>query len=288
MHQREVKGILSAHNGMNISRGCTHGCIYCDSRSTCYRIEHDFEDVQIKSNAPALLEDALARKRKKCVIGTGAMSDPYIPIRENLANIRSCLEIIDRHGCGLAIQTKSDLILRDLDLLNNINKKAKCIVETTLTTFDENLCAIIEPNVCTTRRRFEVLKIMRDNGIQTIVWLSPFLPFINDTEENLRGLLDYCVEAGVYGILCWGIGMTLREGSRDYFYAKLDEHFPGLKEAYQQKYGLNYVITSDNNEPLMKLFFEVCEKHKIAYGNDRLFEYMRTFTEKQGAQMELF
>jgi DNA repair photolyase len=288
MHQKEVKGILSAQNGMNISRGCTHGCIYCDSRSKCYRIEHDFEDVQIKSNAPALLEDALKRKRKKCVVGTGAMSDPYIPIQENLANIRSCLEIIDRHGCGVAIQTKSDLILRDLDLLNNINKKAKCIVEITLTTFDENLCKIIEPNVCTTKRRFEVLKIMRDNGIQTIVWLSPFLPFINDTEENLRGLLDYCVDAGVYGILCWGIGMTLREGSRDYFYAKLDEHFPGLKETYRKKYGVNYIISSDNNDPLMKLFFAACEKHRIVYGNDRLFEYIRAFTRKQGAQMELF
>jgi DNA repair photolyase len=282
MYLIEVKGILSAQNGMNISRGCVHGCIYCDSRSKCYRIEHDFEDVQIKSNAPALLEDALKRKRKKCVIGTGAMSDPYIPIQENLANIRSCLEIIDRHGCGLAIQTKSDLILRDLDLLISINRKAKCIVETTLTTFAENLCKIIEPNVCGTRRRFEVLKIMRDNGIQTIVWLSPFLPFINDTEENLRGLLDYCVEAGVYGILCWGIGMTLREGSREHFYAKLDGHFPGLKEAYQKKYGLNYVITSDNNDPLMKLFFEVGEKHNIVCGNDRLFAYMRAFTGKQG------
>jgi DNA repair photolyase len=288
MHLMEVKGILSAQNGMNISRGCTHGCIYCDSRSKCYRIEHDFEDVRIKSNAPALLEDALKRKRKKCVIGTGAMSDPYIPIRENLANIRSCLEIIDRHGCGVAIQTKSDLILRDLDLLISINQKAKCIVEITLTTFDENLCKIIEPNVCTTRRRFEVLKIMRDNGIQAIVWLCPFLPFINDTEENLRGLLDYCVEAGVYGILVWGIGMTLREGSREHFYAKLDGHFPGLKEVYQKKYGLNYIITSDNNDPLTKLFLEVCEKHNIVCGNDRLFEYMRAFAEKKGAQMELF
>ena len=288
MHLKEVRGILSAYNGMNISRGCTHGCIYCDSRSKCYRIEHNFEDVQIKSNAPALLENALKRKRKKCVVGTGAMSDPYIPIPENLANIRACLEIIDRHGCGLAIQTKSDLILRDLDLLASINKKAKCVVQTTMTTFDEKLCRIIEPNVCGTRRRFEVLKIMRDNSIQTIVWLCPFLPFINDTEENLRGLLDYCVEAGVYGILCWGIGLTLREGNREYFYLKLDEHFPGLKNIYQKKYGHGYVINSDNSEPLMKLLRETCEKHRIVLGNDALFEYMRIFDEKKDAQIELF
>ncbi|MCL2265175.1 MAG: radical SAM protein [Treponema sp.] len=288
MHFKEAKGLLNAHNGMNISRGCTHGCIYCDSRSKCYQINHDFEDVQIKSNAPDLLEDALKRKRKKCVIGTGAMSDPYIPIPENLANIRACLETIDRHGCGIAIQTKSDLILRDLDLLISINKKAKCIVETTLTTADENLCKIIEPNVCGTKRRYEMLKEMQKNGIQTIVWLCPFLPFINDTEENIRGLSGYCADAGVYGILCWGIGMTLREGSRDYFYQKLDEHFPGLKSVYQKKYGNNYQISSDNNDRLMRLLRATCAKHNIVFGIDNLFEYMGIFEEKKIGQMELF
>jgi DNA repair photolyase len=287
MHLREAKGILNAYNGMNISRGCTHGCIYCDARSKCYRIEHDFEDVQIKSNAPALLEDSLRRKRKKCMIGTGAMSDPYIPLPENLANIRTCLEIIDRYGCGLAIQTKSDLILRDLDLLVSINEKAKCVVETTLTTFDENLCKIIEPNVCGTGRRFEVLKTMRDNGIQTVVWLCPFLPFINDTEENLRGLLDYCIEAKVYGILFFGIGLTLREGNREYFYAKLDEHFPGLKDVYRKQYGLDYVITSPHNDKLMKIFYDICGRYNIVCDNDALFAYMRTFQGKK-AQLELF
>ena len=279
---------MSAQNGMNISRGCTHGCIYCDSRSRCYRIDHDFEDVQIKSNAPALLEDALRRKRAKCMIGTGSMSDPYIPIPENLANIRACLEIIDRYGCGLAIQSKSDLILRDLDLLVSINQKAKCIFETTLTTFDEDLCKIIEPNVCGTRRRFEVLKAMRDSNIQTIVWLCPFLPYINDTEENIRGLLDYCIEAGVYGILCWAIGLTLREGSREYFYAQLDRHFPGLKKTYQEKFGLDYSIASSQNDSLMQLLHSECAKHGIVLGNDALFSYMHTFVAKHGGQMELF
>ena len=288
MHLKEAKGILSAHNGMNISRGCTHGCIYCDSRSKCYHIEHDFEDVQIKSNAPFLLEDALKRKRKKCMIGTGAMSDPYIPISENLNNIRACLEIIDKYGCGIAIQTKSDLILHDLDLLISINKKAKSIVQTTLTTFDEDLCKIIEPNVCTTKRRYEVLKIMQEKGIQTIVWLCPFLPFINDTEENLQGLLDYCVDAGVYGILFWGTGMTLREGSRDYFYKKLDEHFPGLKDVYQKKFGHKYQITSDNNKKLYRLAQAVCKKYNIVLGSDSLFKYMATFEEKTDRQIELF
>ena len=288
MHPREVKGILSASGGMNISRGCTHGCIYCDSRSKCYRIEHDFEDVQIKSNAPLLLEDALKRKRKKCMIGTGAMSDPYIPVPENLTNIRACLETIEKHGFGIAIQTKSDLILRDLDLLVRINKKAKCIVQTTLTTYDEELSKIIEPEVCGTKKRFEMLKIMRENGIKTIVWLDPFLPFINDNEENLCGLLDYCIKAGVYGIIFFGIGLTLREGNREYFYLKLDEHFPGLKKIYQKKYGFNYEIKSENNEMLTRVFYEICGKSKIICNNDALFEYMHTYEDKINNQLCLF
>ena len=255
-------------------------------------MQHDFEDVEIKINAPALLEDRLRRKRQKCMIGTGSMSDPYIPVPESLAITRSCLEIIEKYGFGLSIITKSSLILLDLDLLIKINKKAKCIMQTTLTTFDEDLCKIIEPNVCGTKRRYEVLKIMRDNGIQTIVWLCPFLPFINDTEENLRGLLNYCIDAGVYGILFWGIGMTLREGSRDYFYKKLDEHFPGLKEVFHKKYGYNYHISSDNNNELYKLAQEICKKHNIVIGVDNLFKYMgtimETLTEKASTQIELF
>jgi DNA repair photolyase len=129
---------------------------------------------------------------------------------------------------------------------------------------------------------------MRDNGIPTVVWLCPFLPFINDTEENLRGLLGYCLEAKVRGILCWGIGLTLREGNREYFYAKLDEHFPGLKEEYQKKYGLNYAITSTHNDKLMKIVYEICNKNNIMCNNEEVFAYMRSFEEKGKTQMELF
>jgi DNA repair photolyase len=222
------------------------------------------------------------------MIMTGSMSDPYIPLPENLANIRACLKIIDKYGFGVSILTKSDLILRDMDILQSINEKAKCLVEITLTTYDENLCKILEPNVCGTKQRFEVLKIMRDNGIKTIVWLGPFLPFINDTEENLRGVLDYCIKAGVYGIIFFGIGLTLREGDREYYYLKLDEHFPGLKQVYQRKYGLSYEVTSDNNNKLSRLFYETCNRHNIVCNNNILFEYKRTFDEKKGAQMELF
>lgn len=289
MHYKQYKSILSPQNGMNIYRGCSHGCIYCDSRSACYRIDHAFEDIEVKAGAPDMLDAQLKAKRKKCMIGTGAMTDPYIPLETELRYTRRCLEAISRNGFGLAIQTKSNRILRDLDLLKSIHEKTKCVVQMTLTTCDEELCKIIEPNVCTTNERFEVLKIMRDNGIPTVVWLSPLLPFINDTEENLLGILNYCREAGVYGILNFGIGVTLREGNREYFYQKLDEHFPGLKQKYQQKYGDSYEIISDNNNKLMAIFYEECQKHGIVCGNDRIFEYLHTFEEKQKAeQLKLF
>ena len=276
MHYTEAKGILSAKNGMNIYRGCTHGCIYCDSRSKCYQFTHDFEDIEVKRNAPELLEKALRSKRKKCMIGTGSMCDPYMHCEEQLSLTRECLEIVDRYAFGLSIQTKSDRILRDLDLLKSINEKSKCVVDMTLTTFDEDLCKILEPNVCTTKKRFEVLKIMRDNGIPTVVWLNPLLPFINDTEENLRGILQYCIEAKVYGILCFSIGVTLREGDREYFYAALDKHFPGLKQKYHQKYGYSYMVNSDDNDYLMNIFYTECKKYGIVCNNDEIFKFMNT------------
>ena len=289
MHFKAAKSILSPKNGMNLCRGCVHGCIYCDSRSLCYNMGHEFEDVEIKINAPELLEERLRKKRSRCMIGTGSMSDPYIPIDESLAITRSCFEIIEKYGFGLSIITKSSLILRDLDLLTSINKKAKCVVEMTLTTFDEGLCKILEPNVSTSRERFEVLKIMRDRGIKTVVWLCPILPFINDTIENLKGILDYCVEAGVHGILCFGMGMTLREGDREYYYKMLDKHFPGLREKYEKKYGLSYSISCDNNSELMELFRKVCRENNIISDTDRVFEFLHTLEETQAKkQPELF
>jgi DNA repair photolyase len=254
-------------------------------------MDHDFEDVEIKINAPQLLEEKLGSKRKKCMIGTGAMSDPYIPIEESLKITRACLEIIEKYGFGLAIQTKSNLILRDLDLLKSINRKAKCVVEMTLTTFDEDLCKIVEPNVCASHDRFETLKTMRDNGIKTVVWLCPLLPFINDTAENLRGILGYCVEAEVYGILCFGIGMTLREGDREYFYTMLDRHFPGLRSKYERKYGNSYVITSDNSMELTAIFLDTCREANIVCDNEKIFEFMSTLEEKdrtRQAELDLF
>lgn len=289
MHYKDVKGILSAKNGMNLYRGCTHGCIYCDSRSKCYGMEHDFEDVEVKRNAPELLEAALRRKRSRRMIGTGSMCDPYLHLEERERLTRRCLEIIDRHGFGLSILTKSDLILRDLDILRSINRKTKCVVQMTLTTFDEGLCSLIEPNVCGTKRRFEVLKVMREEGIPTVVWLCPILPFLNDTEENLKGILGYCVEAKVRGVLCFGFGVTLREGDREYFYSKLDEHFPGMKERYIRAFGNSYECSSPHNPGLMKLLRSECRAHGIMCSPDEIFAYLGEFQDRQsGEQLQLF
>lgn len=275
---------------MNIYRGCTHGCIYCDSRSTCYHMPHAFEDIEVKQNAPMLLESALRSKRKRCMIGTGAMCDPYMHCEKDLMLTRQCLEIIHRYGFGAAIQTKSDLILRDIDLLAAINRKSKCVVQITLTTHDENLCRILEPNVCTTLRRFEVLKEMQKAGIPTVVWLSPILPFINDTEENLRGILDYCLAAGVKGIICFGFGTTIRDGDREYFYSALDKHFPGVKEQYIRRYGNAYECTSDSHPGLMRTFRRVTEQHGLMNTPEEIFAYLHTFpyTKTDGEQLSMF
>lgn len=289
MHFVDAKGILSAQNGMNIYRGCTHGCIYCDSRSRCYQFTHDFEDIEVKQNAPQLLEQALRSKRKRCMIGTGAMCDPYMQCETELGLTGKCLEVIDAYGFGLAIQTKSDRILRDIDLLKSINQKAKCVVEMTLTTYDEALCRIVEPGVCTTARRFEVLKILRDNGIPTVVWMTPFLPFINDTRENIEGILDYCIQGGVYGIICFEIGLTLREGNREYFYEALDRHFPGMKGRYHRNYGYAYEVTSERNTELMQLIRERCKKNGIVSDSSEVFAYLHAFPEdKNYEQISLF
>ncbi|MDO5845304.1 MAG: radical SAM protein [Methanocorpusculum sp.] len=274
MHYKDAKTLLSPKNGMNIYRGCTHGCIYCDSRSGCYHINHPFTDIEVKGNAPELLDKALARKKQKCMIGTGSMCDPYMPHEGELMLTRQCLEIIERRGFGVSIITKSDLILRDLDLLESINRKAKTVISVTLTTADENLCRIVEPDVCTTARRVQVLKILHGLGIPTIVWLCPILPFINDTEENLMGILRACKEAGVYGILCFGMGLTLRDGNREYFYQKLDEHFPGLADKYRAVYGNAYEIMSPRSTELMKLFYAFCRKEGIVCDSGELFAYM--------------
>lgn len=289
MHFVKSKGILSSSNGMNLYRGCSHGCIYCDSRSKCYHMEYEFEDIEIKENAIELLENTLKRKRTKCMLSTGSMTDPYIPLESQLGNVRKALSLANRYGFGFTLITKSDRVLQDLDLLKAINDKTKCVIQMTLTTYDEDLCRKIEPHVSTTKERVAVLKKLHEAGIPTIVWLSPILPFINDTEENIKGIIHYCIEAKVKGVICFGMGLTLREGNREYFYAQLDKLFPHIKEKYIQTYGMNYLINSLNHARLMKLFHQLCEENGIMHDNERIFEYLNKFEEKhENIQLSLF
>ena len=283
MHFVNSKGILTGGKGrygMNIYRGCSHGCIYCDSRSRCYQFTHPFEDIEVKQNAPELLDQALRSKRQKGMIGTGSMSDPYMHCEEELCLTRKCLEVICRYGFGAAVQTKSDRILRDIDLLEEINRKAKCVVQITLTTYDDRLCRIIEPNVCNTKRRIEVLEAMKERHIPTVVWLTPILPFINDTRENITAILEACAQAQVKGIICFDMGLTLREGDREYYYAALDRSFPGMKERYIRTYGNAYEVISPRSAELMDLFRSFCRKHGILYTPDKCFEYLSTLPER--------
>lgn len=286
MHKVQAKGILNADNGMNIYRGCTHGCIYCDARSDCYQINHAFEDVEVKENAPELLDAALRSKRRRCMIGTGAMSDPYLHLERELRLTRRCLEIIHKHGFGVTVLTKSDMILRDIELFASINESAKAVVQMTLTTADEELCRFVEPNVCTTARRAEVLCEMKKRDIPTVVWLTPLLPFINDTEENVRALVRICAEAGVRGIVTFGMGMTLRCGDREHFYARLDRRFPGLKQRYMSTFGNSYELASPNAERLWAVFDEECGRYGIESDPRRVFEYLREFPQPE--QLSLF
>lgn len=289
MHYTQVKTILSPKNGMNIYRGCTHGCIYCDSRSTIYQMNHEFEDVEVKENGLDLLKKALKNKQEKVMVGTGSMSDPYIPLEKRLEYTRNALKLIYKYGHGFTCITKSDLILRDLDLIKKINEKTKAVVQMTLTTADEDLCRILEPNVCTTKRRVEVLKELNKNDIPTIVWLCPILPFINDNEENINKIIDYCIDSNVKGILCYQMGMTLRDGNREYFYKKLDENFPGIKEKYITHFKSNYEIPSPYNAKLMKIFLKRTSKAKIMNNSYEIFKYLFDLPKREGTiQTKLF
>ncbi len=281
MHYTTVKTILSPKNGINLYRGCTHGCIYCDSRSTIYDISHPFEDIAVKENGLDLLKKALKNKKEKVMIGTGSMSDPYMPIEKRLKYTQSALKLIYKYGHGFTCITKSDLVLRDMNLLKKINGKSKAVIQMTLTTANEELCKILEPNVCTTKRRVEVLKILNEENIPTIVWLCPILPFINDDEENIERLIEYCIECDVKGVLCFEMGMTLREGNREYFYENLDKYFPNLKNKYIKHYKNNYGILSPYNKKLMDIFNKRTSKAGIMNKPDEIFTYLNEFPIKE-------
>lgn len=288
MHFIQAKSLLSRNNGMNVYRGCTHGCIYCDSRSRVYQMNHAFEDIAVKENAPELLDAALSRKKKKCMIGFGSMSDPYIPLERELKMTQRCLEIISQHRFGVSLITKSDLVLRDIDLLSEIHEKAKAVVSVTLTTADDALCKKIEPHVCITSRRAEVLSALHDAGLPTVAWLCPFLPFINDTEKNISGLLDICRDTHVHGVLFFGAGLTLREGNREYLYERFDADFPGMKERYVSAFGDSYECAGKDSAGLSELVHQFCKGNGILSDTQDVFSYMNNLDEgKKDRQMKL-
>ena len=248
---------------MNLYRGCCHGCIYCDSRSNCYHIEN-FDTVRGKENALEILEQKLLKKRSKGVVGIGAMSDTYNPCEKEFEQTRGALKLILKYGFGVSIDTKSDLILRDLDLLREINFKNDVIVKFTITTPHDELSKIIEPRVCESSKRLEAIKILNENGIFAGIMMNPVLPFITDKEDDIKLLVKKAHEAGAKFIHTY-MGMTLRENQRDYYFEKLDANFPGVKEKYIKAFGDRYSCEAKNWKYLYKIFACECKKYGILY-----------------------
>ena len=248
---------------MNIYRGCSHGCIYCDSRSDCYGIE-DFDRVRAKEKALIILEDNLRRKTLKGVVGTGAMSDPYNPQEQQHQLTRQALELFKCYGYGVAIATKSPLVTRDKDLLAAIQKRSPVLVKITITCADDLLAKIIEPHVAPSSARFAAIKELSDSGIFTGVLLMPILPFINDTPANIKAIVASAAEQGARFIYP-AFGVTLRDSQRRYFYDQLDVHFPGIKKEYLQHFGNTYSCASPQAKSLWASFTRECQHQGLLY-----------------------
>jgi len=254
---------FGSNYNMNIYKGCCHGCIYCDSRSECYRVEN-FDTVRAKENALVTIERELKSKRRTGVIGTGAMSDPYNPFEKEYKLTRGALELIDRYRFGIAIATKSDLITRDIELLKSISAHSPVLVKLTVTAADDELCKKIEPNAPLSSERFAAVKKLSDAGIFTGVLLMPVLPFIEDTVENIAGIVKLAHENSAKFIYP-AFGVTLRQNQRAWFYARLDELFPGVKWKYIKKFGDSYECRSPNVKVLWKVFQGECDKYGLLY-----------------------
>lgn len=248
---------------MNIYKGCCHGCIYCDSRSECYRVEN-FDEVRAKENALAIIGRELKARTKSGVVGTGAMSDPYNPFERDMLLTRNALELINKHGFGASIATKSDLVTRDIDVLREINEHSPALVKLTITAFDEELCRLVEPDAPASAARLAALEKLSSNGLFCGVLLMPLLPFINDTEENVTAIIRAAAEAGARFVYPW-FGVTLRQNQRDYFYLQLDRYFPGLKEKYTAVYGSSYECGSRNAKRLYGVTAGLCSRYGLLY-----------------------
>lgn len=270
---------------MNLYRGCSHGCIYCDSRSNCYHIDN-FDIVRGKENALQILENELSKKKTKGVIGIGSMSDTYNPFEKQYEQTRGALQLISKYGYGVSIDTKSDLILRDIDLLKEINSKNNVIVKFTITTPKDELSKIIEPNVCESSKRLKAIKELSDNGIFVGIMMNPVLPFITDNENDIKELVRLAHESGAKFIHTF-MGMTLRDNQRDYYYHKLDNNFKGLKEKYIKYYGDRYNCMVPDYKKIFDVFVAECNKYGILYKmNDIIKAYKKDI--KTDEQISLF
>jgi DNA repair photolyase len=265
---------------MNIYKGCSHGCIYCDSRSLCYKIEN-FEQIRPKQDALNIIRNDLLKKRKRGVVATGSMSDPYNPLEKELKLTRNALELLNAYRFGAAIATKSLLIVRDISILKDIQAHSPVIVKITITTYDDNLSKIIEPNAPLSNERFSAVKKLTNNGVYTGILMMPLLPYIEDTEENIINIVHKARENGARFIFP-AIGMTLRTGNREYYYEKLDADFPGIKEKYIKRYGERYRCTAPQAKKLWNIFINECQRAGLRYEmRDIIIDYKRGYTAKQ-------
>ena len=270
---------------MNLYRGCPHGCIYCDSRSNCYHIDN-FDIPACKENALLILENELSKKKEHGVIGIGSMSDTYNPQEIKYEQTRGALKLLSKYNFGVSIDTKSDLILRDIDLLKEINSKNNVIIKFTITTPHDELSKIIEPHVCVSSKRLKAIKTLSDNGIFVGIMMNPLLPFITDNEEDIKKLVKLAHENGAKFIQTF-MGMTLRENQRDYYYDMLDKHFKGLKDKYIKYYGDKYNCPVPNYKELYKIFTNECDKYGILYNmKDIIKAYKKEI--KDDEQLSLF
>jgi DNA repair photolyase len=268
---------------MNIYKGCCHGCIYCDSRSNCYQII-DFDRVRVKDNSIDIVKKELKSKKKKGVVGTGAMSDPYNPFEKKLMLTRELLKLVDEYRFGISITTKSDLVVRDIDVLKKIQVHSPTIVKITITTYEDYLCNKIEKNVCSTSNRFKALKELADNDIYAGVLLMPILPFINDNEDNIKNIIKKAHECGARFVFSYNLGVTLRQNQREYYFKELKKIFPNemLDKKYIETYGYTYENESKKSEHLWKIFKEECEKYNLLYDmQDIINDYKNKYDKTQ-------
>lgn len=265
---------------MNIYRGCTHGCIYCDSRSECYHID-SFDKIYIKKDALSIIRNDLRQKKVKGVINTGSMSDPYNPLEKELCLTRHALELISAYGFGVVIATKSDLVVRDIDILKEIQSHSPVLVMITITTVSDSLSAKIEPNVIESSKRFEALKKLSDAGIPTCLLLMPMLPWITDDDEAIQSLVETAEKCGVKYIFAM-FGTTFRDIQRDHYYACIDDLFPGLSDKYRKKYGNRYMCQVPLANNKKHQFEALCKSYGIRYTMESIsFDYQKNYRKSQ-------